>query len=57
MHCCSLKTGADTTLPASLRALVAGLVGEEATVPPSQRPQIEWWMGGVIFSLAIGSKQ
>jgi hypothetical protein len=33
------------------------LVGEEATVPPSQRPQIEWWVGGVIFSLAIGSKQ
>ena len=53
----ALKIGGDTTLPASLRALVAGLVGEEGTVPPSQRPQIEWWVGGVIFSTVVGSKQ
>ena len=50
-------TPSNTTLPASLRALVAGLVGEEGPVPPSQRPQIEWWVGGVIFGTVVGSKQ
>jgi hypothetical protein len=44
----ALKIGGDTTLPASLRALVAGLVGERGAlgaVPLSPCPQIEW-VGG-----------
>jgi hypothetical protein len=48
----ALKIGGDTTLPASLRALVAGLVGERGALGAvpliSPCPQIEWWVGGVI---------